>query len=362
MKAMAILFRVVFSIIVLVLLACYLQMAPTVTLGEFYDSLNCSALAEMFSGVNAVTISLFIIVLLGVFSFTRILEALWNILFCASILLLLAGGLYVLGGAQVALPNAIYHNDFINSICQSITAYQLPAAITVLIFIAGWVCAPACGRIAATAVVSYGLWYALTEFFSYVVYLWANNNDPAMPEALNMIQSSPWIIAAVPAAFFLIYALLMAFFETFITSKPAEKKAKTAAGEKTAAAAETPAKEAAQPESAEKKPAAPAAKSQPILKTGAAAPVRKLKVAAPAAAEEFKAEPTPETKEKPAEETTMEEAPAEEAPAKEEAPAEVKPAEEAEAPAKEEAPVQETPAAEEAPKAEEEKPVPPAEA
>lgn len=335
MKAMAILFRVVFSIIVLVLLACYLQMSPTITVGEFVDSLNTAGLAEMFTSVNTVTVSIFLVILLGIFSFTRILEALWNVLFCASIILLLAGGLYVLGGASIALPNAIFHNDFINSICAAIPAYQVPIAIVTLIFLAGWICASACGRIAITAVVSYGLWYGLTEFFSYVVYLWSNSDDPSMPEALNMIQGTPWIIAAVPAAFFLIYALLMAFFETFITNKPA-KTAKPAK-EDAPKAEEAPAKEEpakAEAKTEEKKPVEPAAKSQPILKTTAAAPVRKLKVGTPAA-EKPKAEPAPEKKEeeKPAavveekakeEEPKAEETPAKEEPAKEESPKEEK--------------------------------------
>ncbi len=216
MKALAILFRVVFSAIVLLTLALYLQVSPTITLGQFCDSLTPEALSGMLCGVNTVTVSLGIIVLLGIFSCTRILEAAWNVLFCASILILLAGGLYTAFGPSVALPNAIYHNEAINQLCQALPGYQVGIAIVSLIFIAGWLCASASVRVAITAVVSYGLWYGITEFFSYVVYLWASSSEPAMPEALNMIQGTPWVIAAVPAAFFLIYALLMAFFETFI--------------------------------------------------------------------------------------------------------------------------------------------------
>ena len=225
MKVLTSLLRVIFSIVVLLALACYLQVAPTVSLSQFCLSIDPSQLTELLSGFNAVTISLVIILLLGILSFTRVLEAAWNVLFCAAVLGLLITGLYTLGGPSIALPNALYHNEDINHICQSLTSYEVPIAIAMLVFLAGWVCASACGRVLITAVVSFGLWYGLTEFFTYIVHQWAESANPAMPEALHMIQGAPWIIAAVPGSFFLIYALLMALFETFIGSSSEADKA-----------------------------------------------------------------------------------------------------------------------------------------
>lgn len=228
MKVLTSLLRVIFSIVVLLALACYLQVAPTVSLSQFCLSIDPAQLTELLSGFNAVTISLVIILLLGILSFTRVLEAAWNVLFCAAVLGLLITGLYTLGGPSIALPNALYHNETINEICQSLTSYEVPIAIAVLVFLAGWVCASACGRVLITTVVSFGLWYGLTEFFTYIVHQWAEGANPAMPEALHMVQSSPWIIAAVPGSFFLIYALLMALFETFIgSSSEADKEPAT---------------------------------------------------------------------------------------------------------------------------------------
>lgn len=228
MKVLTSLLRVIFSIIVLLALACYLQVAPTVSLSQFCLSIDPAQLTELLSEFNTVTISLVIILLLGILSFTRVLEAAWNVLFCAAVLGLLITGLYTLGGPSIALPNALFHNETINEICQSLTSYEVPIAIAVLVFLAGWVCASACGRVLITTVVSFGLWYGLTEFFTYIVHQWAESANPAMPEALHMVQSSPWIIAAVPGSFFLIYALLMALFETFIgSSSEADKEPAT---------------------------------------------------------------------------------------------------------------------------------------
>ncbi len=225
MKALTLLFRVVFSIIVLLLVTCYTQVTSTVSLTDFCTSLNASAIAEQFTSINAFTITLAVILLLSILSFTRLLEAIWNILFCGSIITLLAGGLYALCGPRIALPYVLYNNEAVMQFCSMVGAYQIPVAIVLLIFLAGWLCSAASGRVAITAIVSFGLWYAVTELLTYGIYLWTKAAAPDQPGALTMIQESPWILAAVPAAFFLIYALLMAFFETYITTEGKAQKA-----------------------------------------------------------------------------------------------------------------------------------------
>ena len=177
MKALAILFRLVFSILVLLAIACYLQVSPTISLGQFCSGINTTALLDQLCGVNYLTISLAIVVVLTILSFTRLLEALWNMLFGASVVLLLGVGLYSICGPGIALPNALYHNELINGFCNSATGYEVPIAITMLIFIAGWVCASASGRVAITAAISFGLWYVLP------------NSSPMPPTSGHAAQS-----------------------------------------------------------------------------------------------------------------------------------------------------------------------------
>ena len=346
MKALAILFRLVFSILVLMAVTCYLQVSPTTTLSEFCNSINSSALLDQLCGINYLTVSLALVILLTIFSITRILDAIWNTLFCASILVLIASGLYTLAGPGIALPSALVHNEAVNQFCQSFTAYEIPLAITLLIFIAGWVCASACGRVAITAVISYALWYGVTEFFTYASQLWANSASPALPEALYIVQGTPWILAAVPGAFFLIYALLMACFETYIGNgkkKAAKKKAEPVPADNK----EVKDTESTPKAEKEQKPAEPISKTKPVLKlaTATASPANKLKPATPVAekpatvAEAKKEKPAEEPKkvEKPAEEPKKEEKPAEEPTKEEKKPEEKAP----EAPAEAEKPVEE---------------------
>lgn len=342
MKLLASLFRVVFSIIVLLALACYLQNAPTIGLANFCESISAEQLLSILSGFNTVSVLFVIILLLGMLPFTRVLEAVWNVAFCASVLALLAIGLYEIGGPFIALPKALYNNDAVIQLYQSVSSYEVPVTLTLLIFIAGWFCASACGRVAITAVVSFGLWYAITSFFTYAVQLWANSESPRMPEALHMVQSTPWIVAAVPGAFFLIYALFMAFFETFIQTKTAKASEKVdnekKDSDKKPAESEQPAAEEKKeaPKQAEEdkkpapKPAAPATKSQPVLKVAQQSPVqpRKLKLDTPAtpvkAETEQKQEPTqakPDTEKDEKKPAQPEDKPTEEKPAGEPEPA-----------------------------------------
>ena len=342
MKLLASLFRVVFSIIVLLALACYLQNAPTIGLANFCESISAEQLLSILSGFNTVSVLFVIILLLGMLPFTRVLEAVWNVAFCASVLALLAIGLYEIGGPFIALPKALYNNDAVIQLYQSVSSYEVPVTLTLLIFIAGWFCASACGRVAITAVVSFGLWYAITSFFTYAVQLWANSETPRMPEALHMVQSTPWIVAAVPGAFFLIYALFMAFFETFIQTKTAKASEKVdnekKDSDKKPAESEQPAAEVKKeaPKQAEEdkkpapKPAAPATKSQPVLKVAQQSPVqpRKLKLDTPAtpvkAETEQKQEPTqakPDTEKDEKKPAQPEDKPTEEKPAGEPEPA-----------------------------------------
>lgn len=342
MKLLASLFRVVFSIIVLLALACYLQNAPTIGLANFCESISAEQLLSILSGFNTVSVLFVIILLLGMLPFTRVLEAVWNVAFCASVLALLAIGLYEIGGPFIALPKALYNNDAVIQLYQSVSSYEVPVTLTLLIFIAGWFCASACGRVAITAVVSFGLWYAITSFFTYAVQLWANSETPRMPEALHMVQSTPWIVAAVPGAFFLIYALFMAFFETFIQTKTAKASEKVdnekKDSDKKPAESEQPAAEEKKeaPKQAEEdkkpapKPAAPATKSQPVLKVAQQSPVqpRKLKLDTPAtpvkAETEQKQEPTqakPDTEKDEKKPAQPEDKPTEEKPAGEPEPA-----------------------------------------
>ena len=300
MKALGILVRLLCSLVVLLAVALYLEMGTCAIAPEqFAAGITPEHLAAFFTSLNWVSITAGALVLLALL---RILDMAWNIAFCLSFVPVLFCGLWTVWGPAVALPVPLQGNACMTAFCTLPQDYPVPALIVMGIFAMGWLASTAPFRIAITSLVSFGLWYGVTFLAHHVIVCrWADTPTPAQPEVLAMVLANPWLIAAIPGAFFLVYAVLVAFFETFL-SRSSKKKPAPAAQEKPAEEKkETPAP-ADNP--AEQKPvAAPAPK--PLLKK----PVLKTLAPATNPAEEKPDAPTPA--EKPAEEKPAAPAPAE---------------------------------------------------
>ena len=371
MKFLASLFRLLCSLLVLVVIALYVNAEGNPDVSAFAAQVTGENLLALFTTVNWVSITA---VVLAVAALLRLLEIAWNMAFCAALALVIAGSSYMVFGAETALPAALSTNAAVLDFCNLPQTYPVPALIVAGVFALGWLAANAAFRIAFTTILCYALWYGCAVLFHATAEMAAA--DPALADKetaqsiLTFIQAHPWVTAALPGVFFLVYSLLMAFFDSFPSSakkKNAEEPAKKEAEEKKADAPK-----------AEAKPAAPAAKPTqtrplPIAKPTQTRPLtvakptttRPLtaKPAAPAAKPLAKPvlppvpkAPSPQPEVKPAAETKPE-AKADPAPAAEpkpEAKAEPAPAAEPKPEAKDapapEAPV--APATAEAPKAE----------
>lgn len=336
LKALGIFVRLVCSLIVLLAVALYLQMPTAVAPESFADAVSADAVVGLFSSLNWVSITAGVLLLCALL---RLLDMAWNVAFCLSSVLVLFCGLWAVWGPVVALPLPVQDNALMTQLCTLPQTYPVPALIVAGVFAMGWLTSTAPFRIAFTTVVSFGLWYGLTTLMHWgIVTRWADTPTPAQPELLAMVLANPWMIAALPGAFFLVYAVLVAFFETFLTSskkkapkteeQPAEdKKPETDEKKPAAAIPATPAKSA-------KPAAAPAPKlAKPVLKPATPA------VPKPEVKPEPKPEPQPEAKpeEKPGTKPEPASAP------KPEPKAEEKPAEKAAEPKPEK--TEETPAA-----------------
>ena len=140
------------------------------------------------------------------------------------------------------MPDALQGNRAVLDFCYLPKLYPIPATLIFAIFAMGWLCSTAPFRIMFTCVLSYALWYGCAEVFHYMIGTWAKSPEPSMPELLHAAQSAPWISAAIPGAFFLVYALLMSFIETFISRREEDRKKRAEAAaeeEKQNAANET---------------------------------------------------------------------------------------------------------------------------
>lgn len=305
MNILGTLFRLICSWLVLVVMAVYTTAPEHISPTAFAGCFSAESLLPLFTTVNRVSITAVVLLVLAAL---RIQELMWNVVYAAATILCIGFGICAIMDPGIALPTAIETNRAVLDFCALPQSYPVPAIIIIAIFAMGWLCSTAPFRIMFTCILSVALWYGSSEVFSYMVGMWAKSPNPSMPELLHAIQTSPWIIAAIPGAFFLVYALLTSFIETFISrredarKKRNEKKAaeKSAADELTETKTETE--------------AAPQAPIPPVISSDA------------------EDKPTtatdPETAEKPAEEVApkTEDKPAEEAAAK----AEEKPSEEPE--------------------------------
>ncbi len=309
LKALGIFVRLVCSLVVLFAVALYLQMpVHPLSMGvapeQFVDGVTLDAVKSFFTSLNWVSITAGVLVLCALL---RLLDMAWNVAFCLSIVLVLFCGLWTIWGPVVALPAPVQGNGYMIQLCTLPQDYPVPAVIVMGVFAMGWLASTAPFRIAFTTLVSFGLWYGITCLMHWgIVTRWADTPTPAQPELLAMVLANPWMIAALPGAFFLVYAVLVAFFETFLS--PAKKKEAPRAEEKPADAPEK--EEPVKPAAGGNTPAAPvrtAAKVvKPVLKP-AAKP-------APAAKAAPKTEEAPTPKEAPKPEPTPQETPASPAP------------------------------------------------
>lgn len=327
MKALGIFVRLLCSLLVLIAVALYLQAGIcNISPEQFAAGITQESVTALFTSVNWVSITAAALVVLAVL---RILDLAWNLIFCLTFVPMLFCGLYAGFGESVALPAPLLGNACMTEFCTLPQSYPVPALIIVGIFALGWLASTAAFRIAVTSLVSFGLWYGITFLlYAVIVNRWADTPEPAQPEILTMVLANPWMIAALPGAFFLVYAVLVAFFETFLSvsrkKKKAAKQETDATETKDAKTEENKPAEAPAPAAA--KPATPAPK--PVLKKPVIVPEpTTAKPAAPAEKTEPKAEEKP-TEEKKADAPKVEEKPAEEkkadAPKAEEKPAEPK--------------------------------------
>lgn len=306
MKALGILVRLLCSLAVLIAVALYLQAALcNISPEQFAETLTPESIIALFTSLNWVSITAAALVLLALL---RLLDMAWNVLFCLSFIPVLFCGLYAAFGESIALPAPLQGNEYMITFCTLPQSYPVPALIGVGIFALGWLASTAPFRIALSTLISFGLWYGLTFLIHMVIVTrWAETPAPAQPEILTMVLANPWLMAALPGAFFLVYAVLVAFFETFLSAKKHRKPTAASKKEEPAAPAEEK-KESPKPEA---KPAAASPLSLPkatLKKTAAPTKAEPKKEAETQTAPktESKPESKPEPKAEPAEATKPE--------------------------------------------------------
>ncbi len=305
MKILGTFFRFLCALIVLLAVAVYLDGPLQASLVNYFAAFTPEHIQTLAHAESWLAIAAGALLLL---TLCCGLKLGWNIVYSLATLAFFAEVAIMTLGPELALPSPIRGLGWESLLRELALNYPVPALMIPSLCILGCLCTSAPVRIAWTSLLSCALCYGCAELLFYGVKLWQGMPEPILPSALELTEAFPWILAALPAVFFIQYSLFMAMFEAFIPrkkkkNKDAEKKddAGKAADSKEPTAAAAVATAATTPAVVVKRPV-----------------IQKKSPVSSASEEKKKEEPKPEAKpEAPAEEK-KEDAPAEEKPAAEE--------------------------------------------
>ena len=148
----------------------------------------------------------------------------WNILFSLLSMLLMGELVMIAAGLQGAVTTPVYTELQAAGFADIGEKFPVIYWLLPLLWFTACLCARDQVRVFITAIVCYLLWLVLTMLCNLMVTAWLGTTDPAPAQMADVFRNSPWLTAALPGAFLLIYAGLMALFEACIPHLPRRKK------------------------------------------------------------------------------------------------------------------------------------------
>lgn len=209
MKAAKAIFQVVCIILfVWVAMACR-NGSDGLTSGELWDGLANPGT----SGGEVLVWGAIIALQLAVMKW---LGGVWNVLFSLLSMLLMGELVMLAAGLPSAITTPVYTE--LQAVGLADISEKLPILYWLIptLWLLACLCARDQVRVFITAVVSYLLWLILTLLCNLGVTAWQGTANPAPEQLADVFRNSPWLSAALPGAFLLIYAVLMALFEACI--------------------------------------------------------------------------------------------------------------------------------------------------
>ncbi|MBQ7023412.1 MAG: hypothetical protein IJN29_07520 [Akkermansia sp.] len=182
------------------------------TTGELWNTLQETAVRHanilLWCGILALQLVLM-----------RWLGGIWNVVFSLLSIALMAELIMLAGGMQAAVTAPCYDLLSEAGLAQLTTAYPVLYWLVPTLWFLACLCAHDQVRVFITAVACYLLWLLLTWLLSLAVNTWLGMGDPAPEHLANLFRAYPWLTSAIPGAFLLIYAELMAVLEACLPKK-----------------------------------------------------------------------------------------------------------------------------------------------
>lgn len=212
MKILMALFRILCTILLVLLYLACKDAVSGLSADELWQRLTAHAVSDWQILAWAAGISL-------VLSLVRSLDIVWNVVFSALTFLLMAELVLIAAGLPAAITPHLHaylaeSGNFTGEIGNYPVFWWLIPSL--------WLVACLCARnqvaVFLTGVVCYGLWLLLTWLLTLGVNTWLSMGEPAPAQLADLFRAHSWLTAALTGTFLLVYALLMAVFESFLRS------------------------------------------------------------------------------------------------------------------------------------------------
>lgn len=198
--------QVICTVLFLLLALACCGAADGLTTGELWNTLQESAVSRcnllMWCGILALQLVLM-----------RWLGGVWNVVFSLLSIALMAELVMLAGGMKAAVTTPLYPLMSDAGLAQLTSAYPVLYWLIPTSWFIACLCARDQVRVFITAVACYLLWLLLTWLLSLGVNTWLGMGEPAPEQLANLFRAYPWLPSAIPGAFLLIYAELMAVLE-----------------------------------------------------------------------------------------------------------------------------------------------------
>lgn len=145
--------------------------------------------------------------------------AVWNVLFSLMSFLLLAWMVMLTAGQEAAVTSLLYEQMDAVQLGNIASRYPVMLYLVPVLWFIACLCAQEQVRTFCTALICYGLWHALTAACLAGIQSWQAMEQPSCADILQNIACCPWLAAAIPGCFLLLYALLMAAGEAAFPRK-----------------------------------------------------------------------------------------------------------------------------------------------
>lgn len=217
LNLLCILIRLALYLFLLLLLAPCISLGVSCSVDAYLSAWNLPQLIHLITDVRWFQIAAGAGCLLAM---VRLLGMVWNVVFFVSLLAFLVECLSLTIGIDWGVPSALRSLALLQPMQDVATHFPALMFLVPLACVLSCFCSRTPGRIISYTLFCYLLWYAASELLAWLVSLWADREAPCLPELLHMIQAYPWLEAALPGIFFLLFCLLMALLDSFSSAAP----------------------------------------------------------------------------------------------------------------------------------------------